>query len=91
MPRNKPNPSARLAALIRCIEKQPILFIAGADDKICPPGDARKMYNAARSDDKALLIIPGADHSSTFRADPKLYESRVVALLNSISPNHAQQ
>jgi hypothetical protein len=24
--------------------------------KICPPGDARKMYKAARSDDKALLI-----------------------------------
>lgn len=69
-----------LMALPR-IGQRPILFIAGARDEICLPKDARTMYNAALSPNKALLIVPNAEHDSTYTAAPQLYESTVISFL----------
>jgi uncharacterized protein len=76
--------SNSLKAIAR-IGNRPILFISGARDEICPPANARLMYNAAQSPDKDLLIVPDADHDSTFKNAPQLYESVVVRFLEKVS------
>lgn len=73
-----------LAAIAR-IGPRPILFIAGEDDKICPAENARKMYDAALSAQKILLMVPHADHDTTYSTAPHLYESTVVSFLQKLS------
>jgi uncharacterized protein len=63
------------------IGRRPILFIAGERDEICPPENTRRMYDAALSPDKSLLVVPGATHDSTYTTDPQLYESKVLQFL----------
>jgi uncharacterized protein len=63
------------------IGQRPILFIAGARDKICPPENTRVMYNTAQGPDKELLIVPDAEHDTTYTTDPQLYQSTVVHFL----------
>jgi uncharacterized protein len=46
---------------------RPILFISGARDEICPSQNARLMYNAARSPQKRLLVIPNAEHDPPYQ------------------------
>ncbi len=70
-----------LAAISR-MGPRPILFIAGEDDKICPPQNARRMYDAALSPDKVLLIVPHAEHDTTYSFAPHLYESTVLSFLS---------
>lgn len=61
--------------------RRPILFISGAKDGICPPQNADRMYNSARSPEKFLLIVPNAEHDTTYSTNPQLYESTVVGFL----------
>ena len=70
-----------LVAISR-IGPRPILFIAGEDDKICPPRNAKRMYDAALSPEKVLLIVPHAEHDTTFSSAPHLYESTVISFLS---------
>lgn len=77
-------PSSRKANVLLAIHQiglRPILFIAGERDQICPPENAWVMYRAALSPNKALLIVPNAEHDSTFTTAPNLYESTVVGFL----------
>jgi len=76
-------PSAARSDVFRAIPRieRPILFIAGEDDEICPPGDTKLMYEAAQSVEKDLLIVPNAGHDATYATHPKLYEATVVAFL----------
>jgi pimeloyl-ACP methyl ester carboxylesterase len=60
---------------------RPILFISGEKDEICPPQNARIMFDMARSSQKRLLVIPNADHDTTFQTDPHLYESVLIQFL----------
>jgi uncharacterized protein len=69
---------------IALIGTRPVLFIAGAQDKICPPDNARAMYQAALSRQKRLLIVPGAEHDSTYTTSPQLYESTVIQFLDAL-------
>lgn len=69
-----------LAAISR-IGRRPILFIAGEKDEICPPQNARRMYDAAFSHEKRILVVPNAEHDSTYSTAPQLYESAVVDFL----------
>ena len=48
---------------------RPILFISGERDEICPPQNARLMYNAAHSQQKRLLVIPNAEHDTTYYSE----------------------
>jgi pimeloyl-ACP methyl ester carboxylesterase len=65
------------------IGKRPILLIVGGKDPIAPPEDSRRMYDAAQSPVKAILVIPGADHNSPFDAAPTLYKTKVLDFLNA--------
>jgi pimeloyl-ACP methyl ester carboxylesterase len=62
---------------------RPILFISGARDEICPSQNAKLMYNAARSPQKRLLVIPYAEHDTTYQTAPQLYESTVKRFLEA--------
>jgi pimeloyl-ACP methyl ester carboxylesterase len=64
------------------IGSRPILFISGERDKICPPHNARLMFDAARSPEKQLLVVPNAEHDTTFESAPHLYESTVIGFLD---------
>jgi pimeloyl-ACP methyl ester carboxylesterase len=64
------------------IGARPILFISGERDKICPPHNARLMFDAARSPEKQLLVVPNAEHDTTFESAPHLYESTVIGFLD---------
>jgi pimeloyl-ACP methyl ester carboxylesterase len=72
-----------LLSAIPDINPRPILFIAGEEDEICPPENARLMYEVADSPHKQLLIVPGAEHDQTYAAASHLYEKTVVQFLNS--------
>lgn len=63
-------------------ENLPILFVAGQRDRICPPQDTELMYRTAQNPKKELLVVPGAEHDSTYTTDLNLYEATVVAFLN---------
>src|SRR3989442_14068672 len=63
---------------------RPVLFIAGERDSVVPPENARRMYGAAPSPLKRLLIIPGAEHNNTYRGNAPLYEAEVLAFLHTV-------
>ena len=69
-----------LVAISR-IGMRPVLFISGERDEICPPQNARRMYNVALSPEKLLLVVPNAEHDTTYSTEPQLYESTVVDFL----------
>ena len=61
-----------------------MLFIADERDSVVPPENARRMYDAAQSPFKRLLIIPGAEHNNTYRVNAQLYEAEVLAFLHTV-------
>ncbi len=65
------------------IGERPIPFIAGERDPIAPPEDARRTYETVQSSIKAILVVAGADHNSTFKADPDLYKAKVLDFLDA--------
>lgn len=71
---------------IAALGTRPVLFIAGAQDALATPGDARRMYAAAASPAKDLLIVPGAGHNTTYGVAPQLYETRVLRFLGTTRP-----
>ena len=74
------------------IGNRPILFIVGDKDYIAPPEDSQQMYDAASSPRKAMVLIPGADHDSTFDVNPTLYETKALAFLSAaVRPNQSMK
>jgi dipeptidyl aminopeptidase/acylaminoacyl peptidase len=69
---------------VRQMGARPVLFISGALDPITTPNSTRRMYNAARSPGKMLLIVPGADHDATYRTAPDLYQGTVLRFLEEV-------
>jgi dipeptidyl aminopeptidase/acylaminoacyl peptidase len=62
---------------------RPVLFIQGAADSFNPPSDARQLYAAASAPPQAhaqLWLVPGADHTQAFHAQPTEYVTRVVSV-----------
>ena len=57
------------------------LLSLGEKDEICPPQNAKRMYDAARRPEKLLLVVPNAEHDTTYSTNPQLYESTVVGFL----------
>jgi pimeloyl-ACP methyl ester carboxylesterase len=70
------------------IGNRPILFIVGDRDYIAPLEDSQRMYDVAVSPTKAILVIPNADHNSTFATDPNLYEANLLAFLSAAIRPH---
>lgn len=51
----------------------PALVIHGESDVLVPLQEARNLYEALKSPDKRILIIPNADHNTVIFAHPHLY------------------
>jgi pimeloyl-ACP methyl ester carboxylesterase len=64
----------------------PILFISGTRDWIVPTDQVRKVMDAVPSDRKSLVIIPGAQHDTTFSTAPVLYQTAVLNFLDKALP-----
>jgi hypothetical protein len=54
---------------------------SGGTDAITPPGDTKRMYDTSPSLEKLLLIVPGADHDTSFRTAPQMYEATILRFL----------
>lgn len=76
-------------AAARRIRDRPILFISGEQDWLAPPANARTMLEEAPTREKDFLLVPGANHNTTYRAAPELYETRVLAFLSQHVPRQA--
>jgi pimeloyl-ACP methyl ester carboxylesterase len=75
------NKASALAA-VRRIHQQPILFISGEKDWLAPTQNAHSMYQEAPTAHKELVVIPGANHETTYYgATRPLYESSVLDFL----------
>jgi len=68
-------------AAVQRIRQQPVLFISGQDDWLAPTADTRRMFEAALTSHKRLLVISGAGHDSVYSVAPELYESGVLEFL----------
>ncbi len=68
---------------VSLIGGRPILFIAGEKDQTAPPEDSQRMYDAAQTLLKTIVVVPGANHNFTFDADPALYKAKVLAFLDA--------
>jgi pimeloyl-ACP methyl ester carboxylesterase len=77
-------------SVVARIRERPILFISGERDWIVPPENARRMYAQAQDPRKALLIIPGAEHNTTYTAATQLYEHQVLSFLANALPMSQQ-
>jgi pimeloyl-ACP methyl ester carboxylesterase len=74
-----------LDAVERLGEK-PLMFIAAARDRRMPPAIASRLYDAAKSSKRDLLIIDGPEaniHGHAYQADSTQYISRVSSFLTS--------
>lgn len=67
---------------IQRLGARPVLFISGKRDAITPPQNTRRMYDAALSTQKMILIVPGADHDATYKTAPQLYQTTVLRFLH---------
>jgi pimeloyl-ACP methyl ester carboxylesterase len=65
----------------------PILFIAGGADRRMPPALADRMFQAARSPLKQLLVIPHAGHGEAYATDRITYLNSVYGFLGSVRYN----
>ena len=75
------NKASALAAARR-IHQQPILFISGERDWLAPTQNAQRMYQEAPTTHKDLVVIPRANHDTTYYgATRQLYESSVLDFL----------
>lgn len=62
----------------------PVLLISGQEDWIVPTGRARQILAALPSDQKGLLVIPGAHHDTTYSTAPELYGTTVLSFLDRV-------
>ncbi len=64
----------------------PILFISGTRDWIVPTDQVRKVMAAVPSGRKSLVVIPDAQHDTTFSTASALYQNAVIGFLNDSLP-----
>jgi fermentation-respiration switch protein FrsA (DUF1100 family) len=64
--------------------RMPLLVIAGDRDAIVPLDQSRRLYEAAASRDKNLLVIPGADHNDDALLTGDAMISAIVALIERL-------
>jgi pimeloyl-ACP methyl ester carboxylesterase len=61
--------------------KVPVLLISGERDWIVPTEQARTILSALPTQRKSIVVIPNAQHDTTFTADPTLYSDAVLTFL----------
>jgi pimeloyl-ACP methyl ester carboxylesterase len=61
----------------------PVLFISGTHDWIVPTEQTREVMSVLPGEHKSLVVIPHADHDTTFSTAPALYRNAVLAFLDA--------
>jgi dipeptidyl aminopeptidase/acylaminoacyl peptidase len=56
----------------------PILLIHGLEDDRVPPSHSQRLKAASRHPDTELWLVPGAEHTRNFKAQPEEYIARVA-------------
>jgi fermentation-respiration switch protein FrsA (DUF1100 family) len=56
----------------------PILFIHGENDEGIPLSNSQKLYDARGNPQDSLWIVPNADHTQSYKADPVEYVRKVT-------------
>ncbi|MDD5901806.1 MAG: alpha/beta hydrolase [Oscillospiraceae bacterium] len=69
-------------ALEKC--KIPVLLIHGDDDRFVPCGMGRENYEHCASENKKLLIVPGAGHGISYMVDINAYMTALTEFLSSV-------
>ena len=64
------------------IAPRPVLLIADADDRLCPPSETTLLF-AAAGQPKELWAVPNAGHIGAKTAQPDEYERRVTAFFDA--------
>jgi len=67
---------------IKKIAKKPLLFIAGAEDRLMPPDRVRSLYEEAQGP-KSLWVIPGATHGRCQEAAGVEYDRKVMSFFEA--------
>lgn len=65
----------------------PVLLISGERDWIVPTEQTRRILAALPTEKKALIVIPGAVHDTTYSSAAGLYEKAVLTFLNQSVAN----
>ncbi len=63
----------------------PVLVIHGELDEIIPPSDGLDLYKAAGTDDKELLLIPGAGHNTLLLYGLKEYLRAISGFVHRLN------
>ena len=62
---------------VRALPQRSFLFFHGAADVFIVPQQAAELRAASANPQSALVLVPGAGHVQTYRADPAAYMARV--------------
>ncbi len=66
----------------------PLVVIAGDRDAIVPIEQSRRVYEAAGSADKRLVVIPGAGHNDEALLAGEILVGTIAELLQRIAASH---
>ena len=70
-----------MAAQVTC----PVFFIHGQRDSGVPVGEAYRLFQAGRNPANLLWVVPGAEHTQSYRMVPDEYVRRVVGFFAEVS------
>jgi len=65
--------------------RAPMVVIAGDRDAVVPLDQSRRVYEAAGSTDKRLVVIPGADHNDESLLSGEVLVGTIVELLQKVA------
>jgi pimeloyl-ACP methyl ester carboxylesterase len=68
---------------LKSLDSVPILFVYGQKDRRMPEIVANRLFDAAASPHKQLLVVPDAGHGRAFRTDPDRYIETVVQFVSA--------
>lgn len=64
----------------------PVLLISGGHDWIVPTAQARQIFDVLPTVHKSLVVVPNANHDTTYTTAPMLYEKAVLSFLDANLP-----
>lgn len=62
--------------------KRPLLMIQGERDEIVEIGEAKAVFDFARTKNKELLVVPHAHHMTNFAVDKDAYSKKIIAFID---------
>jgi alpha-beta hydrolase superfamily lysophospholipase len=62
----------------------PLLFLHGADDEVIAPREAKRAYEAAGTERKELVMVPGRGHNDVMGSE--LYWRAIAAFVRKLGP-----